>query len=545
MEALAREGVTAIPPEQGASMLRRLLARTLPVVPVVVTGRFGDPPTLSMERAELPLLRFLERPVLHVPGVELIAEAELAAESDPYLDDHVFRGERLLPAVIGLEAMAQAAAGLAGVSAAPLFEDVRFERPVVVPARSAVTLRLVALARAPGVVDVALRSSETGFATDHFRATCRFGAPADGAAEGRAAGGPTAAAASASRPDRERAVTLDPARDLYGGLLFHGGRFRRLTGYRELTATACVAEIAADGAVAWFGRYLPGGLVLGDPAARDAAIHAVQACIPHATVLPVAVQRIVAAPLGATERTFVRAREREQDGDSFVYDLELLSPEGVTLERWEGLRLRRIAAPHASGPWPASLLGPYIERRVKELVPGARVAVAIEAAAGEERSVRGRQALERLSGAAVAMAHRPDGKPEAQGFGSVSLSHAGHLTLAVAGEGTVGCDLEPVAERGAEVWRDLLGPERLALAELIARETGEGEGAAATRVWAAGEALKKAGAAPGSPLLLVAAGADGWVVLSSARLTVATLVSGARGMEAPLALAVLVTSPAA
>jgi enediyne polyketide synthase len=548
MEALAREGVAAIPPEQGAAMLRRLIARTLPVVPVVVTGRFGDPPTLRMERAELPLLRFLERPILHVPGVELIAEAELAAESDPYLDDHVFRGERLLPAVIGLEAMAQAAAGLAGVSAAPVFEDVRFERPVVVPARRAVTLRLVALAREPGVVDVALRSSESGFAADHFRATCRFGAPAgapaNGAAEG-AAGERTAAATASTRPDHERAVTLDPARDLYGGLLFHGGRFRRLSGYRELTATACVAEIAADGAVAWFGRYLPGGLVLGDPAARDAAIHAVQACIPHATVLPVAVRRIVAAPLSATERTFVRAREREQDGDEFVYDLELLSPEGVTLERWEGLRLRRIAAPEASGPWPASLLGPYVERRVKELVPGARVTVAIEAAAAEERSVRGRQALERLSGGPVAVAHRPDGKPEADGFGAVSLSHAGHLTMAVAGEGTVGCDLEPVAERGGEVWRDLLGAERLALAELIARETGESEGAAATRVWAAGEALKKAGAAPQSPLLLVSASPDGWVVLSSARLTVATLVSGARGMEAPLALAVLVASPAA
>jgi enediyne polyketide synthase len=117
--------------------------------------------------------------------------------------------------------------------------------------------------------------------------------------------------------------------------------------------------------------------------------------------------------------------------------------------------------------------------------------------------------------------------------------------MAVAGEGTVGCDLEPVAERGGEVWRDLLGAERLALAELIARETGESEGAAATRVWAAGEALKKAGAAPQSPLLLVSASPDGWVVLSSARLTVATLVSGARGMEAPLALAVLVASPAA
>src|SRR5262249_19516462 len=129
MEALARAGVTAITPEQGAAMLRRLVARELPAAPVVVAGRFGDPPTLRMECQEVPLLRFLERPILHVPGVELIAEADLAAESDPYLEDHVFRGEPLLPAVMGLEAMAQAAAGLQGVAEAPVFEDVRFERP--------------------------------------------------------------------------------------------------------------------------------------------------------------------------------------------------------------------------------------------------------------------------------------------------------------------------------------------------------------------------------------------------------------------------------
>jgi enediyne polyketide synthase len=169
------------------------------------------------------------------------------------------------------------------------------------------------------------------------------------------------------------------------------------------------------------------------------------------------------------------------------------------------------------------------------------VAVAVEAAAGEERSERGRHALERLLGAPLAISHRPDGKPEAAGAPSVSLSHAGHLTLAVAGESAVGCDLEPVVERAADTWRDLLGPERWALAGEIARGARESEAAAATRVWAAGEALKKAGAAPGAPLLLSSNSADGWVVLSSGCFTVATLVSGARGITAPLAIAVLVS----
>src|SRR5688572_32285608 len=76
-------------------------------------------------------------------------------------------------------------------------------------------------------------------------------------------------------------VVVDPAHDLYGRVLFHSGRFQRLSNYRALKATECSAEIMPDGTTTWFGRYLPGGLVLGDPGARDAAIHAVQACVPR------------------------------------------------------------------------------------------------------------------------------------------------------------------------------------------------------------------------------------------------------------------------
>ena len=109
IEALASQGITPIPPDQGVSQFRRLVASPQSAVAVVVSGRFGAPPTLAMERNELPLLRFLERPRVDYPGVELVVDAQLATETDPYLDDHVFQGERLFPAVLGLEAMAQAA----------------------------------------------------------------------------------------------------------------------------------------------------------------------------------------------------------------------------------------------------------------------------------------------------------------------------------------------------------------------------------------------------------------------------------------------------
>src|SRR5262249_21563749 len=154
------------------------------------------------------------------------------------------------------------------------------------------TIRVAALVREPGVVEVALREASTGFAVDCFHAVCRFGAPEEEAEEAEPRllatfpeGGP---------------VALAPA-DLYGGILFHQARFQRLQGYPSLRATECLAEISPDGASVWFGRYLPDRLVLGDPGARDAAIHGIQACIPHATLLPIGVERVVSRGLSTGE----------------------------------------------------------------------------------------------------------------------------------------------------------------------------------------------------------------------------------------------------
>ena len=175
VDELARRGITPIPVEKGLDALRRLLCRKSANVAAVVMGRLRDMPTLKVERPELPFLRFLEKPRVYYPKIELVVDAELSTTTDPYLDDHIFRGERLLPAVMGMEAMAQVFMALAETNEPPVFEQVKFERPVVVGEGAANTIRVAALVRAPGCVEVVLRSSETSFQADHFRAVCRIG----------------------------------------------------------------------------------------------------------------------------------------------------------------------------------------------------------------------------------------------------------------------------------------------------------------------------------------------------------------------------------
>ena len=62
---------------------------------------------------------------------------------------------------------------------------------------------------------------------------------------------------------------------------------------------------------------------------------------------------------------------------------------------------------------------------------------------------------------------------------------------------------------------------------------------AATRVWAARESLKKAGALDDAPLLLVSSEADGWVLLSSGSLRIATWETEVRDVAGKLIVAVL------
>ena len=527
VESLRAQGISPIPAETGLALLRDLISRSLPAISVVVTGRFGEPPTLEVERPELPLLRYLERPRVYIPGVELVVDSEVSADTDPHLADHVFRGEPLFAAVLGMEAMAQAAMTLLGRTSPdeiPVFEEVVFQRPVAVPPGRSTTIRVAALVRTPETVEVVLRDESTGFAADHFRAVYRFGAAHD----------LTPRLIAPFRASDDARVALDPGSDLYGGVLFHRGRFRRVEGYRRLRATECLADISRDGSTAWFGSYLPDRLLLGDPGARDAAIHGIQACIPHKTLLPTGVDRVVTAGLAADVPLVLAARERSRHGDDFVYDLELVDAEGRLRERWEGLRLRAVDRIKPPASWTAALLAPYVERRLQDLLPGSGLRVSLEEGSESQGAVF------RLLGEGE-LRHRPDGRPEVDS-GEVSVSHAGRLVLAVTRDGRVGCDLEAVAERSEEIWQGLLGPDRFRLAELIARERGETPHAAATRVWTALESLAKAGVPQGAPLVLDTtspAETDGWLVLRSGTLHIGTLLAPVRELAGPAVLAVL------
>jgi enediyne polyketide synthase len=473
VDMLRRQGITPIAPDE-ATELALQLAAAPPASHVMACGRLGDAPTIRFDIGETPLLRFLEQARIHIPGVELIADAELSTRNDPYLTDHAFGGEPLFPAVVGMEAMAQVARTVTGALPSRI-DHLELLHPVTQS-----TVRIASIIE-NDAVKLSLRSSSTQYKLDHFRTRISV-------------------APRAERPRIEIPagdVDIEPGRDLYGPLLFHTGRFQRVRRYRVLTATHCVAELTRT-SDSPFHRYHPQDLLLGDLTVRDAAIHALQASVPQGTVLPAGIASVeFFAPVDGD--AIVVAREIERHHDGFVWDLDIASPDGLVYERWRGLRLQVVARRERVDDLAHALWGPFLEREL-----GVRTEVAVDA-------------LERLAGPVL---RRKDGKPLIEGS-HVSASHDGDIGLAVAHEKPVGCDVQSV-DGGA--WDDLLGHHDVPLADVCTRLSGDDKSYSAARVWSARESLKKLAGDPLVPLIVDTCGDHRRVTFRSGNSRIDTFV---------------------
>ena len=313
---------------------------------------------------------------------------------------------------MGMEAMAEVFMALAETNEPPLFEQVRFERPVVIGGwrhQQFVSPRSCACS---GLCGDRL-AQETGFQADHFRAVCRVG---------------VAPLQPAQRAvDIDTRVMVQPEHDLYGRVLFHGGRFR------------VFASIARSRPQSARPRSCPTGRPHGSAGISQvvwcSAIRALatQQSMPSgvrtADHAPAGRRREITGSLnGQTGGLIVRAQEREHLANGFMLR------RGVdryrrTCERWERLHCAPSAARN-SKVHGREVLTPYVERY--RFDSGASVSVAFErdpdSSTRRDRSTR---AIESALGDG-GIIRRADGNQKLA-TDDVSASHCGDLTMAVAG----------------------------------------------------------------------------------------------------------------
>jgi enediyne polyketide synthase len=526
-----RADVTPISTDGAIATLRRILADPTVGPELLVSGRAAGLAALAGPSA-LPGTRFVDRVLVHYPGVELVTEADLHADTDPYLADHPSDGEPSFPMALGIEAIAQAAAALTGWRDPAVLENVEFGLPIPVPPSGSTTIRTAVLVRDTETVDAVVRSGRTGFGTDHIRARLRLPRPVVPATHPRSA---------LLLPT----VPIDPITELYGGILPQGKQFQRLLGYRRISAAHVVAEVSTTSPTPWFAPALSQELVTADPGTRDAVMQTVQACVPDATLVPLGVARLhLSARNGQdTEYVVVDARERRSDDETCCYDVDVFDPAGTVVERWEGLTFRTVRTGERHGPWVPALLGPYIERTVRQVF-GGHPAVVVEPdptpwIPGADLDQRGTAdlAASRAFGHPVRLRYGPDGQPDMVGA-SVSLARDAGLTLLVAGRGRLGCHVGTALGRTPADWADLLG-DHVVVRDRLTAASGESAAAAGARVLAALVALRKSGVPPTGALTVDLDQPDGWVLLGTAVATVATWVTNVAGRPDPVVFAVL------
>src|SRR5439155_13169176 len=112
-------------------------------------------------------------------------------------------------------------------------------------------------------------------------------------------------------------------------------------------------------------------------------------------------------------------------------------PDGVLVERWEGLRLRAVRKRDGAGPWVPTMLGSYVERSLERVIGGSRAVVVEPDPVGyngskDERRAQTELAASRALNRPAGLRYRPDGKPEVDGV-TVSSTHGAGLTVVVAG----------------------------------------------------------------------------------------------------------------
>jgi enediyne polyketide synthase len=536
---LARAGASSIGVPEGSRLLLKVLATPDLPARVAVHGRVGvpAPPAVTAAVSARPRGRFLEDIRVEYPGVEIVCDARLSLQTDPYLADHRVYGMPVLPAAMALEAMAQVAAALTGQPLRQL-TAVSMDAPVVVPAHDRdahALIRICALADS-GSVTTVLRCAESGFATDHFRATFRV-------AQDLAGSAPLSLAACMPELDELPASHsgIVDGSELYGPICFQSGRFRRAALLPEVTARSCRALVRGGGdGQSWFS--VPDGLadaplLLGSPGLNDATWHVLQACVPHRRLLPAGCETVVFSGREADGAVEIRAVEirpeaqgtaaraaaqataapAEARAAEYVWDVEAVDAAGQPLVTWRGLRLADAGPLPRNAAWPPSLLSAYLERSAAALGLDPELRVAVHFGQPDSRP------------SAPDPAHAR-GIGQLEGFTlTVRAPRDASCGWAAASPGPVPDDRGP-------------GPE-LADVEAELRRRGDPPAVVSARLQAVAACLGDPGPGTDSPVVAGSAADADWLVLQADGARLACTVVEVSGVSCPVAIAIMTPDP--
>ena len=518
---LRRMGVGMIPPDEGVQRFMHALEHELDDPQMIVTACLGGIDTWRPRHRDkcTQRTRFVDQVISHEPAISLTTRVRLNHQRDPYLADHIYEGTCLFPAVLGMEAMAQAAAYLMPERPTLIrIQNVELTRPIIVGEEGEVELEIHAAAAETNgfgetVVSVGIRTERTQFQFDHFAAEIVFGKAQVGHRQPDALGQP---------------LQLDARKDLYGGILFQGPKFQRWGTTYHLEEGKVVFEVGhRDATVQGVDVFeMDGGsdpLISGDPYYRDVLLQSVQAVIPRKIGLPLSIERIefFAPPHDESSRdenrlvTSMLHVIADEVGKEHVCEVIAKDRNGYVRERITGYRVKVLAI---KDEYPTadqladlpSFEQATLDRQVATAFTGLQAKSPVMRIRrmpelhgmqrGDRRTaelplinecIAAHSSLEGQQSRQPAIEWLDSGKPVVDDAScEISLSHDEEYCLGIAASDLAGCDIAPITGRSREQWSALVGMHNAPLLDALMTH-GDSLDEAGTRIWAAVEAAQK------------------------------------------------------
>lgn len=455
IESLINQGIIPISIKDGVREFLSLINNEDQLCVVPVIGRLGNICEFNnYNNKELPFLRFLEIIRVYYPSLELIADFELSETNDLYLVDHEFKGEKVFPAVMMMEAAVQSYKTLTSNNDIPQFKNIQFNQPIVV--NKPITVRICCL-KTKEHTKIVLRCSDTMFKIDHFY--CEISSQDN-----------FEVLEDIKIPENFNIST----EYMYNNLLFQKHRFANIDHYYKLSAYQSYASISEKITDSYFNRSFPQTMTIGNPGARDSCLHSIQCCIPDKLLLPFKIESIQILDIDSGTSKVAYSHKVWEKNNEYCYNLIVCDINGKILEIWNNIILKSLEDVDYK-EWNKHLLGCYIQRCLSEK---SDVEILFDIPVND-------------------IIYRADGKPEHNNK-YISKSHCNNLTMITTSRHPVGCDIESI-----KTYHDkLLNHTNKNLYKLLQQSYSESNNVTQTRVWTIIEAVKKSGLNLNEPITL-------------------------------------------
>jgi len=529
---LAEKGIGAIPVKEGIEHFRQLVESDPGAQQVIVAARVAGIATWKSPEPKTNNFRFLEKIEYILPGVELIAQANLNVEDDPYLLDHNWKGSLLFPFVFGFEAMAQAVAYVLGIEKFDHIKarDINLQRPIPVPQESGAVIEIHAQVleqrgrKGYQEVKVEVYSQETAYKEPHFTAVFEV----DNAVTARPSSSVIARSEATKQSFTKKAtkvIDLDVQTDIYGPILFQGKLFQCIEQLHELyydektKKGECVFTSAYNRSAQGFlknNKRFNKEFLIGDPFLIDSLLQSMQLIIPQDLSLPRKIEAIDVFSTGLKSKEFcyIKSHIHKISNEQGIGNTRCYSG-NQTIVEIKNCDLK-ILQTIFERPSANDLVNPalrdqkIIENKLRELAQEIEFDAPVILCTYDNRLVGAKKDLRHkiesplIKEAVVRLLKRDkkpagnfkidwqkNGKPVVTGQSvkdvGVSVSHNASFLLVVAGYGEQGCDVEFIVDRTSQEWLALLGQTNFNLLNKLTGDINQ----LGISLWSAIEAIRK------------------------------------------------------